>query len=464
MAKKQSMQYGDTAKRAKEHESGFVNTSLNRLPEGMKFFAPKDEGTYRLDFFPYQVKGGNPHGKTGQWYPERTYFAHRAIGMDENSYVCLRKTFGKKCPVCEHQAKLKRAANADAQAVKDLEPKERQLWIVKDLSKADGGFMVWDVSFHLFGKQLDAKIKAQDEDDNYHHYFYLEGGKTVKVSLVQKTMGTNKFLDCSSIDFKDRKEDYTVDDLPDLCLDDLLKEVDYDKLHAIFHGESEDGDDAEEEDDTEEEEAPVKKKAKKPVAEEEDDDDGPDLDEDDDEPIPAKKKKAAPADDDDEPAPFAKGDTVKFEYKGKRIVGKVVKIVGELAHVAVEGRENPYVVDFEDLTVVPAGKKLKNSVPADADDEEPAPKKKAKKAPVEEEDEEPELDDDELADLDDEDDEPAPAKKKAKKPVAEDDDEDEVPAKKAKFKPGKTVVEDDDDFELPDDDEEPAPAKKKVKK
>lgn len=229
-----------SAKRwAETADSGFTPTVV-KLPDGTQFFSPKKAGTYRLEIIPYEVpanpKGGqNPNAQVGELHYERTYFAHRGIGADEKSYVCPAKTAGKPCPICEHRKELMRDKDADEDLIKALAPKQRQLWNIYDHGDSEKGVQIWDVSFHLFGKQLKATINNADEDDGWEYFADPADGLTLRVGMEEKSFAGNSFLEAASIGFKARKEPLS-DEILDAAqpLDDLLILVEYSKLKSIF--------------------------------------------------------------------------------------------------------------------------------------------------------------------------------------------------------------------------------------
>lgn len=224
---------------AEKEDSGFTPTVV-KLPEGVSFFSPKKAGAYRLEIVPYEVPakpsgGQNPNAQAGELHYERTYFSHRAIGADERSYVCPAKTAGKPCPICEHRREMMRDKDADEDLIKALAPKQRQLWNVYDHADPDKGVQVWDISFHLFGKQLKAAVLNADEDDSFEFFADPRDGLTLRVGMEEKSFAGNSFLEAASIGFKARKEPLS-DEILDAAhpLDDLLVLVDYDKLKSIF--------------------------------------------------------------------------------------------------------------------------------------------------------------------------------------------------------------------------------------
>lgn len=311
-------------KRAQEGSgSGYI-----RLPDGTSFFSAKKAGVKRIDLLGYEVtQKGNPYASQGDFHYERTYWTHRGVGPEGRTVVCPAKTLGKKCPVCEYRTKLI-ASKGDETIIKELAPKERQLFNVVDTAEPDKGVQVWDVSYYLFGKALDAAIRNADEDEGIENFADWEGGLTLKLSFEEKSFERNSFTSVESISFKPRKSDYDGPDVVDL--DTVLSIMDYDKLKALFFQEDTPAEEKEtpptvnrhkkpapkEEEEDEEEETPPKKKAKPEPEEDEDEEE---------EEEPAPKKKKAPVEDEEEeeePAPppkkKAKPEPEEEAPKGKK--------------------------------------------------------------------------------------------------------------------------------------------------
>lgn len=363
------------ARRAAMHKSETGGTSV-KVPEGYEFFSNKEGAPIKIDILPYVVGDGNPWAEKGDLYYERTYYVHKNVGPNSKTYVCPAKTAGKRCPICEWLTKASRDPAADEQLIKDLLPKERQLFWVVDRKDPERAPKLWDQSFHLFGRLLDARLSSAEEEDNWQDFANLKGGFSLKVTFEEKKIGRGTpFYIAQTIDFKNRADDYDeslADELP--CLDDLLIVPEYDKLKKIFLQE-EDASDIDEEDESEE--APAKPKRKAAPVEDDSDDD-----EEEEAPPPKRKRRPKPVEEDEEEEAPAPPKKVKVSHK-------------------------------EDAD----------------DDEEEAPaksKRRPKPAPVEDDDE----------DLLDEEEEAPPPKKKKAAPV-EEEDEEEAPAKPAKKAGGK---------------------------
>ena len=216
-------------KRAETHERGFVSTTL-QLPSELSFWKPR-EGSVKMDIVPYKAGKGNPFASPGDLHYERTYYIYRDIGAEEKSYVAPGKTFAKPDPIQEYRSKEAKNPNADPEYLKALTPKERQLFLVFDHKDSDKGVQLWEFSYHLFGKLLDSRVTTEGED--WDQFFYPdEGGYTLRVTFEeQKPYG----MKATAIDFIERDEPLPEEIVNHgICLDDLLVEMSYEKLKAIF--------------------------------------------------------------------------------------------------------------------------------------------------------------------------------------------------------------------------------------
>lgn len=230
MGKRRKSRGRVSARRWREEVRGGSN--YLRLPEGLKTFSGKP-GTYRLDFMSYVAGKGNPRAEPGELYFERTFFVHQDIGPNQDWHLCPARMFRKPCPVCEHRTKLSTDPDIVEAVIKALAPKERQLWLVKDLLNDPDGKLLWNVSYHLFGKQLKDKINNSDEEDGYDFFADPADGLTMRLALQQSPIG--KWSDVGDIEFRSRNTQYDpgiVKEMP--CLDDMFVPISYDKYKALL--------------------------------------------------------------------------------------------------------------------------------------------------------------------------------------------------------------------------------------
>ena len=416
---KRERRYSSAKKRAETHKTGFDRTTI-KVSNDVVFFGLSQVGTRRIDILPYVVGEGNPFADPGELHYERTFYIHRDVGVNNDSYVCPARTMKEPCPICQYMTKLMRDIDADPKQIKALSPKERQLWNVIDRDDPDKGVQLWDISHHLFGRLLDTEIRNADEDEDYDTFFHLEKGKTLKIGVGQKSIeGGRPFYEVETISFKPRKDDYD-DDVLEKChsLDDLPLVMDYDKLKAIFLQTAE-ADEMDDDDDEEQEEKPRRKRPK-------DDDDEEEQEE------KPRRKKSKDDDDDEEDDVWDKKPEKKSSSKKVEIsVGDMVSYKNESCEVLRVG-EGGLLLEGEDSGRIYKDVEIDELTETEEEEEKPKSKpKKTKKAEVEE-------DEDGWDDV--EDDEPP---KKAAKPKAKP---------KAKAKPKVKEEEEEEEEEEKEDD------------
>lgn len=441
-AKRQERRYSDPRERAKKQaESSGYNRTAYRVPEGMKVFSIKKAGVYRLDIMPFAAGKGNPFADEGMLHYERTFFQHRDIGLDQDAYICLRthqqvKDFKRfeLCPICKYRQEI---SQSDQALAKKLAPKERQLFNVIDLANPDDGVQLWEISHHLFGKLLDTKINNADEDDEYFKFFYHDDGLTLKCTAAEKSMGgdSKPFYEIADIEFKKRSEQYSDDILEQCaCLDDLLIQLDYDKLEAIFTEtaapDDEDSGEGEEEDEDDE---PSPKPSRKPSA------------------TSSKTTKPAPKSssrssaakeeesEDDEPSTpngITVGDMVEHDTLG---LCEVVHVSGDGTSLRLKDEEGTVHKAIDPLDVEPVDPDAEEPEEEEEEEETPPPRKKpaAKPAPKKPQPKamEEEAEDEDEDDWDSDDDEGEEQEEEEPEEEEEEEDEPPPPRKKPSTKP-----------------------------
>jgi hypothetical protein len=260
-----------SAREVAEKNSTTVRTHLI-VPEGASFFKITKAGVRRIDIIPYEAGKGNPNADPGYMTYERTYYVHKQIGPDRKSYICPYKNSGKRCPICEVSVELKKTKDWKDPEVKALAVQKRQLFNVIDVDEPEVGIQIWDESHYLFGASLDDKVKEADPEDAeaYNNFYDPTDGLTVRIQATEEKMPGYKYYSSRvGLELKPRKKQYDDSILDDAYnLDDMIKELSYDKLKDIFlQAEPED-----EEEEEEEESRPATRRAKPKPPEDEDED------------------------------------------------------------------------------------------------------------------------------------------------------------------------------------------------
>lgn len=228
-------------KRAESHSKGQSTVSL---PDGMERMQV-EKGSNVLSIIPYEVAiKDHPEGaRVGDYWYEKTFGIHYGVGPMEKKMVCPAMTAGKPCPVCEEQAKLRKDPDADEDTVKALRPKERQLFNVVDVKDDKATIKILEMSYHLFGKQLEEEVQQEDDLAGFAD---VEGGKIIRVRFKKKKLGKNDYLEADRFDFKDRG-DLSEDILEQaLDLDTLVQVPSYKEIKKEFEGSTSDDEDDDE--------------------------------------------------------------------------------------------------------------------------------------------------------------------------------------------------------------------------
>jgi len=248
------------------------------------FFNPA-EGKHRINIVPYIIKSKNHplvkkgEAEIGEMDYVLDFYVHRGVGPAEKSILCLKNTFGKPCPICEHSASLRKAGKEkEANALK---PSHRVVYNIEDL-KEPGKIKVFETSHYLFEKELIEEAR-DDENGGFVDFADPEEGKEIKFRASKATKNKIEFTEFKSFSFEDRDEELDSDLVESaISFDELLNVPTYEEVEKVLYGD----DDSEDEDD---EEKPSKKSKPK--------DDEDDEDEDDDE---KPSKKSEPEDDDED--------------------------------------------------------------------------------------------------------------------------------------------------------------------
>lgn len=234
--------YTNVREMVEKRAAGFSAPYL-KLPEGVTLFKPK-KGVMLLDIIPFVAGEDNPYAEEGMIHWERTFWVHKGIGANNESYLCPRKNFKQPCPVCEFRAKIQAEGDGDSEElIQALAPKERQLFNVINRKEPDKGIQLWDFSFHLFGKLLQARLRDADEEEGWDLFFTLDKGMTLRVGFEEKSYSGRAYFEAETLDFKARdKDEYDEDEMLDKAieLDSVLVGEDYEDLKKIFQESSKD--------------------------------------------------------------------------------------------------------------------------------------------------------------------------------------------------------------------------------
>ncbi len=188
------------------------------------------------------------------------YWQHGKVGVNDSTVICLKRTFGKPCPICEDIERLKTEGASDDD-VAPLLPSWKALYNVVD---PDGKIMLYSASRQLFHKKMLEELsiyKASGGEELYPAD--INNGRTVKFRVKAGSFkGHAYWKEFTNFEFK-KRDKFDVEILDDaIPLDALLVIPTYDEVKNMYF-----------ELDTEEDDTP-KKERKRP----ETDDDTPPFD------------------------------------------------------------------------------------------------------------------------------------------------------------------------------------------
>lgn len=233
LAKEEMRKRQDESYKKKDDSGRFKTIFNDKFPADKKFKC--GEGEHSLDFIPFVAGSNNPNVKEGKLTYILDVWVHNKVGINEDSYICMNKTFAKPCSICNYQAELiKREEDDDI--VKALNPTRRgiyNIWCHDNPKEEAKGVQIWDVSHWLFESNVIEQAKLK-KGGGYIYYTDIDDGKVVSFRRTGSGATNTKFV---AITFEDREET-----LPDEIvmgvynLDELLHIPTFEEVETAFFG------------------------------------------------------------------------------------------------------------------------------------------------------------------------------------------------------------------------------------
>lgn len=339
---RRKFQVDDGKTRERKHSMGGRASFV--VPPGLSMWRPKEQdgGAHTIDIIAFNVTAEHlrfrqeiQYSKPGYWYGERTFFAHRKIGINEETFTCLSKTFGVKCPICDARAVFLERPDTESQdRAKELKTSERQLFLIYDHDDAEKGIQLWEISWWNFGKHLDHFIRTarKSNRDAYQRYYDPVDGLTMRLGIRKESIGDGTNTIYTVTEFFRREKPFPEEFFDHgYDLDSMIRQLDYDTLKGIYTGTTE----PDQDEDSHEDQQP--------------DDD-------------SRSHSSANGDGHDSRSPpperkedyiFATNDIVSFEFKGEQVTGEIKKVNldTKMAEIKIPDREAPVRMEFSDLTL-----------------------------------------------------------------------------------------------------------------
>lgn len=350
--------------------------SCLRLPEGVT--QVKLDGNVTFDFMQYRVGKGNPRCDEGFDYHEREFYQHRVEGPYGAKVVtCRKETFGTPCAVCDYVSR--HGTSLDKETKDSLRPQKKHMWLVtQDFGAKKPKVQVLVTSSTRYTRKdgfMDLINDAIEEAGLREPFSDPEHGKTVVLTVKEKSFTGKTFKEPTRVSFKDRAKQYDPN-IPDLmpCLDDMIIDPGYDEVKRLLTAVGDDEDDDEVEDET-----PVSRNGRRPAPVEDDEDDEEDErpargraqaprkpvegDEDEDEEESQEEEELAGGDDEEgdeeEPEPASTGFKVGDTVEHKHFVCKVTKVSADGKTLNLEDEDGDPITKVPASSCKPYSKKKK---------------------------------------------------------------------------------------------------------
>jgi hypothetical protein len=212
-------------------KSIFIKDALGKVE-----FWKCSEDEHFINIIPYLAGKNNPNVKEGNWAYNLDIFVHRKVGVNEDSFICLSRSFGRKCPICDEQARLRSLDDYDDKFVKSLNPTRRVVYNIECIDsekESRKGIQLFDVSHFLFEKEL-AEIAKKPRGGGFILFSHPDEGKTV---FFRKSGNGPTNTEYKAFKFEDRTEPIP-DEILDaaLCLDELIHIPSYEEVYNSYFG------------------------------------------------------------------------------------------------------------------------------------------------------------------------------------------------------------------------------------
>lgn len=202
--------------------------------QGVAKWKPSEDD-HSINIIPYIAGKNNPLYSEGKTAYYLDIYIHRSVGVNEDSYICLSRSYGQRCPICEHAAELRKMDEYDEDYVKSLNPTRRAIYNIqvldnpKEIAK---GVQLWDVSHFLFEKEL-AELAKKKQGGGFVVFSNPDTGKIISF----RKKGEGKSMKFPALSFEDREEPIS-DELLDQArvIEDLLHIPTYDEVKEAFFG------------------------------------------------------------------------------------------------------------------------------------------------------------------------------------------------------------------------------------
>ena len=206
-------------------------------------------GNHLIDILPYRITERHPRvvmgkAQAGTWGYVFAAWMHDNVGPNKDRYMCLAKTYGLPCPICEYRNQRSGLPDATDEEIKALRPKQyaTEVYNILDRNQMDKGVQVWVVSGFHFGRHIETASHQPAALGGGKIVYtnwrmgtppdYMDGGRHIAFT-VETPGGQNQNFSAHTFHF--RKADIPIQYLQQAyCLDDLIHVPTYDEVRDMF--------------------------------------------------------------------------------------------------------------------------------------------------------------------------------------------------------------------------------------
>ncbi len=233
------------------HESKDVSGSFGSYikPEYQdRLWKKIKEGTSKFSIVPFvagpdmpiDIKTKQVEVREGKLAYVMDFWAHSNIGPGNDAFICLAKSYGEDCPICEDLREKQKTGDYEDDEVKKWPwAKRRVLYNIysENPEHKDRGMMLLDAShFNMEAKLQD--IARNSTTGDYINYAHIESGPTLGKFIVFVRKGTGRDnTQFSGWHFEDRDYDLKEKDIEEaLPLDQVVKISTYEEVAKVYFG------------------------------------------------------------------------------------------------------------------------------------------------------------------------------------------------------------------------------------
>lgn len=194
------------------------------------------EGKHKIDIIPFLVGKKHWKKKQGDFAYFLEVWTHGNVGPNDDVVVCLNKTLGEECPICNYRKQLQQSGEGDEDTIKALRPKQRTLYNIvcyDSDEQRQKGVQVWDVA-HFFMEQKLLAIATDDETGELIAYADPDDGKRISFQRKGSGAGNTSYLGHKLVD-----RDYKITDkilAQAYSLDEVLIILSYQEIERMLFG------------------------------------------------------------------------------------------------------------------------------------------------------------------------------------------------------------------------------------